>query len=1096
MSKTLIKSDLINLMGGKYLIQFFLLCIVFASLGACENSTSILPKDLRCEYRENPLGIDNTSPRLSWKIIEENQTRGQKQTGYQILVASSLEHLENDKGDVWDSGKINSNQSVHNIYQGKPLASAQQYFWKVKVWDKDNNASNWSKTAKFSMGLLKQSDWKGDWILKSDQKKTDHNWYRKNFELKENPSSAFVFVGSFGYHELYVNGEKITDNVMNPVSSYMKKRIPYLTYNIADKLKKGDNVIAIWHAAGWARWKRIREYRNVPFVFKAQAEIVSGGEKITLKSDTSWKTKKSHSEYYGDWDILRFGGETIDDSKREDNWNAADYDDSNWMNASIYNHEDLNVKIPEGNNMYFALNSRKNREVRALYSPIKAKLSAQMVEPQVKFKELKAIGVDKNKDGSYRIDLGENYTGFFEMDLYKGQEGDSILFEITDQLGQTSSWNQKSKYIFGKSGKGTFKNRFNVAGGRWVTVYGLNYQPKLEDAKGFVVTNNRKQISSFSSSNEQLNQIYQVNLNTYLANTMDGMLVDCPHRERRGWGEVTVAAMYGDALPNFESGAYMDQYLQYTRDAQFPDGRTRAVINEEDRPFLMWKANNPLTVWETYRMLGDKKVLEDNYKSMQKWMKWLYDNSNYETEGAIKAGTQGLREFPGLGDWCTPRGNFWTSSNSPEAIHFNNCLYAFMLDNAMQISETLGKNEDAKIYKERLKVQREATHKLSYNPETGKYINGYQVDQAFALISGVTPASEKEKVTANLVDNVLYKFPYYDTGSSGQALYTRYFTESGERMDLIYELLRDKHHPSYGYFLEQGKTVWPERWSAIGNSQIHTCYTGIGGYFIKGFGGIRPNPESLGMQNMIIKPALVGDLSFANTAYQSMYGNVVVNWKKEDKGATFHIEIPVNTTAKLYLLANHKNAIQENDVLAEKSEGIAFIGTEKNKAVGNYIIFDVTSGVYNFKVYELPITQFPEPLNEIRNLAKLGRMNASSMFIQSEKLPVFEVFRVNDGDDETRWLATETKNQYVEVEWVKPQKFNQIIVDEFENNITSYKLQYWENGAWKDIVKGNTCGGNKNHQFETIESTKCRLFILDAKKAPSIKELKIFKNEK
>jgi alpha-L-rhamnosidase len=1079
------KSVLLNL-------KWVCLVTLVVVLTSCQfKSTDIIIKDIRCEYRTNPLGIDNTSPRLSWKLGQENPVRGQKQTAYHILVASSLYNLESDKGDVWDSGKTTSNQSVNVTYQGDELASAKQYFWKVKVWDKDGNASNWSDYGKFSMGLLKQSDWKGDWILKSDQEKTDHNWYRKNVTLSDEASSAFVFVGSFGYHELYVNGEKITENYMNPVSSYMKKRIPYLTYDVSDKLKKGDNVIAVWHAAGWARWKRIREYRNVPFVFKAQVEIVAGGEKITLKSDTTWKTQKSNSEYYGDWDILRFGGETIDDSKREDNWNTSEYDDSNWMNATVYNHETLNAKIPEGNNLSFALNSNKNREVRALYSPIKAELSAQMVEPQVKFKEIKAIAVDKNDDGTYRIDLGENYTGFFEMDLYNGKEGDSIMFEISDQTERIMNWSQKSKYIFGKSGKGKFSNRFNVAGGRWVTVYGLNYEPKIADARGYVLTNNRKQISKFESSSAQLNQIYQVNLNTYLANTMDGILVDCPHRERRGWGEVTVAAMYGDALPNFESGAYMDQYLQYTRDAQFADGQTRAVLNEEDRPFLMWKANNPLTVWETYRMLGDKKVLEDNYQSMQKWMTWLYEHSNYKTGGALIIGEQGKREMPGLGDWCTPRGNFWTSSNSPDAAHFNNCLYAFMLENAMHISEALNKTEDALAYKNRLKVQREATHKISYDPETGKYLKGYQVDQAFALLSGVTPASEKEKAAAQLVNNVLYDFPYYDTGSSGQALYTRYFTESGERMDLIYELLRDKHHPSYGYFLEQGKTVWPERWSAIGNSQIHTCYTGIGGYFVKGFGGIRPNPESLGMQHMIIKPAPVGDLTFANTEYESMYGNVVVNWKKEGEGATFHIEVPVNTTAKVYLPAISKEGIQEGGVLAEKAENITFVGTEKSKAVGNYIIYNVTSGVYNFKVDELPVTQFPEPLYILENLAKLGRMNASSMFIQTEKLPVFEAFRVNDEDSETRWLATETKDQYLEVEWVKPQTFNQIIVDEYEDNITSYKLQYWKNGAWKDIVKGTTCGANKTHQFDAIQTTKCRLFIGDAKQVPSIKEMKI-----
>ena len=329
------------------LFKLLLLAVVIC-LTSCDPQSKVSLSDLKCEYRTNPLGIDNPKPRLSWKLIQKKQTRGQKQTAYQVLVASSLDLLNDSTGDVWDSGKLESNQSVNNTYHGSELESAKQYFWKVKIWDNDGVASNWSDYGKFSMGLLKQTDWKGDWILKSDQKKTDHNWYRKNVTLSDKAESAFVFVGSFGYHELYVNGEKITKNVMNPVSTYMKKRIAYLTYDISDKLKKGDNVIAIWHAAGWSRWRRIREYRNIPFVFKAQAKIIAGGEQITLKSDTTWKTKKSHTEYYGDWDILRFGGETIDDRKREDDWNTAEYDDSNWMNASIYNHEVLNVLKSKG----------------------------------------------------------------------------------------------------------------------------------------------------------------------------------------------------------------------------------------------------------------------------------------------------------------------------------------------------------------------------------------------------------------------------------------------------------------------------------------------------------------------------------------------------------------------------------------------------------------------------------------------------------------------------------------------------------------------------------------------------------------------------
>ena len=1075
------------------LLAFLSIVIIAFFFTSCSSTITVTPTDLKCEYHTNPLGIDNAKPRFSWKLVEQNQTRGQKQIAFKVLVASSLDNLENNIGDLWDSGKVETDKSVNNAYQGKPLESAQQYFWKVKVWDAQNLASNWSEHASFTMGLLKPEDWKGDWIYKIDQNKKDHNWYRKNFTLDEVSQSATLSVASFGYHEVYVNGEKVGDGVMNPVYSFMKKRLPYLTYDIQKYLKKGDNVIGVWHAAGWARWGRIKEYYDAPFVFKAQAHIVLGNTNLVLKTDDTWKTKKSYSAYYGRWDILNFGGEVIDERLREDDWNTAEYDDTEWANAAVFdNDKAIEVGVADINLGPKGAIEVPSTDANPPTSKITATLSAQMVEPQVKYKEVTPIGVDKNDDGTYVIDMGENYTGYFEMNLYHGKAGDSVIFKIADRKEVASSWAQKSKYIYNDAGTGHFTNRFNLAGGRWITIEGVNYKPELKDIKGYVITNNRKQISKFESSSELLNKIYQINLNTYIANTIDGILVDCPHRERRGWGEVTVAAMHGDALPNFESGAYMEQYAQFMQDAQADDGKIRAVINGDDFEFLMWMANSPITIWETYSMLGDKRLLENHYPTMKKWMHWLYEHSDYETGGALKIGTRGTLEFPGLGDWCTPRGNFWTSSNSPESEHFNNCVYAFMLESALKTAKALGKTEDVKLYASRLAVQRKATHNKIYDAATGKYGEGHQVNQAFALISGVTPASEKQKVYDNLVDQVLYKFPYYDTGSSGQALYTRYFTEYGERMDLIYELLQDKHHPSYGYFIEQGKTVWPERWSAIGNSQIHTCYTGIGGYFIKGFGGIRPNPEKPGMQDFIIKPALVGDLTYANTEHQSMYGNVVVNWKRHEEKATFHIEIPINTSAKIYIPAIESKGVTEGGTVAEKVESIKYVGSEKSDAVGNYVIYEVGSGVYNFEVNQLPKTTFPAPLYQVENLALIGRMNAPSMVIESEKLPVFEAFRANDEINETTWQAGETKNQYLEVEWVKPQTFNTVIIDELGDNITNYKIQYEANGIWEDIVTGTFCGANKTHNFKAIKASKCRLLISEAKINPMISEFKIY----
>jgi len=1043
-------------------LSLFFVAIAIASTNCC---AAMIPTDLRCEYRENPRGIDNPNPRLSWKLLDTQSIRGQRQTAYRVIVASSLAKLDTNHGDLWDSGRISDSNSQNRRYAGEPLTSGQDCYWKVQVWDVSGRVSKWSPSARFSIGLLNQRDWKGAWIHRKDQLETDHNWFRKTFSLSQQPSSAVAYVASFGYHELYVNGRKVGDGAMNPALSFLKKRLPYLTYDLREYLKPGKNVIGVWHAAGWARWNRVREYRNPPFAFKSQVVIVTGDETMTVVSDKTWKSHKSHSEYIGDWDILGFGGERMDARHQIPDWHRAEFDDGQWENAKTW----------EGN--------------------IPATLSAQRVEPQVKYETIKPVAVSPIADDTYLIDMGRNYSGYFQIHLRGGKAGQTVTFEISDQKEKRINWEQKSEYVFDETGQGTFTNRFNLAGGRWITVSGLPAPPALDDILGFVITSDRKRISSFECSSVLLNRIYETNIDTYLANTLDGILMDCPHRERRGWGEVTVAAMYGDALPNFESGAYLDQYTQFMRDSQFADGQIRAVINEQDRPFLMWKANNPLTLWAAYQMLGDDKLLRDNYPSMESWMDWMSEHSNNSTGGALIIGKQGEREFPGLGDWCTPKGDFWDSSNSPEAAHFNNCLYAFMLDRVEKIADALGKKDAARKYAERLKAQRAATHALSYNPATGDYGNGQQVNQVFALIAGVPPESERPKVVDRLVEEVLYEFPYYDTGSSGQALYTRYFTEYGERMDLIYELLMDRAHPSYGYFLAQDETVWPERWSSVGDSRIHTCYTGIGGYFIKGFGGIRPDPEYPGMQHFQVKPAPVGDLTYARTEFESQYGKVVVNWERQDSSARYQIKVPVNCTAKVFIPASRKEHVKENGRRAELSEGIRHLGEEASDAVGNYVIYRIQSGVYDFSVSAMPEVSYPDPIDRRFNLATIARMNASSMHIESEKNPGFEAFKSNDEDAATSWKAAFKDPQWLEAEWIKPQTFNRVEIDEVGDHIMRHRLQIWKNDSWYDLVKRDACGAGRTYSFSPVTTNKCRLRIDTSAEAPEVSEWRIMKSQ-
>lgn len=1053
-------------MKRKNLLHHVMLLIALSILvSACVSNDSLGLDDLRCEYRVNPLGIDNVTPRLSWKMIDLNATRGQQQTAYQIVVASSEKALKNDKGDLWDSGKKSSGQSVNISYGGKSLVSNTTCYWKVRVWDMNGEMSSWSAPAFFSVGLLNADDWTGEWIQKADQDKIDHIWYRKNVTLASKPETAMVYLASLGYHELYVNGDKITDNILNPASSYLKTRVPYIAYDISDKLVEGDNVIAVWHAAGWTRWIRIREHRNVPFTFKAQVEIQLNDEVISFATDTSWKCTESHSKYIGNWNIQDFGGELIDARRMIADWCASDFDDTSWDNAVV-----CKGKTPKH-------------------------ISAQMVEPQVAYQKLAPVSIKATDKGDYLVDMGTNYSGLFSIVLKNGTEGDTVTFAVSDVPGVTMNKSQRSQYVFDKTGKGVFTNRFNIAGGRWFTLKGLTYKPELSDIEGYVITSNRKRISQFECSDKLLNEIYEMNIRTLVANTLDGILMDCPHRERRGWGEVTVAAMYGDAFPNFESAAFMDQYFQYMRDAQFPDGRNRAIVNEEDRPFLMWQANNPITVWEAYRFFGDKTVLADNYAALEKWMDWILDHSNYATGGALKAGKAGKREFPGLGDWATPHGNDFTSCNAPAAVHFNNCLYAYMLEIAHKIALELDKNKDAEEYAKRLKVQREATHQDTYNGETGLYLDGLQIDQAYALISGVTPKAEQQKVYDNLVDKVLYDFPYYDVGSSGQALYTRYFIEHGERMDLIYELLTDTRHPSYSYFIERGETTWPELWSSVGPSRIHTCYTGIGGYFVMGFGGIRVDDDHCGFQQFLIKPAVVGDLTYANTSYESLYGKIVSNWTKDGENATFHVEVPVNTTAKVFIPSSSKDAVTEGAVLASEAQGVDFVRIEKSEALGQYIVYEVQSGVYDFVSTALSQVSYPEPLYAGTNIARIGRATASSMKMLDIQNPGQEAFRANDDKASSKWVAKQNDNQWLEIEWMKPQSFNKVIVKEEGNHIMAHKIQYLANDQWVDLVTGASCGAHKEHHFETVSAKKCRLLIEKANDLPAIASFEIHRSE-
>lgn len=270
-------------------------CIVVGS-GAAEEP-AISAEGLRCEYLSNPLGIDVVKPRLSWTLNPASNVRGQ--SAYRVLVASSPVLLQNDQGDLWDSGRVVSEESTWIDYGGKNLSSGQRVYWKVRFWSDDGKASLWSDQATWSMGLLQASDWHSKWIGEGSPAGTAEGtqlpspWLRKTFTLVQKPSRAVAYVNPFGYYELYINGKKVDNHVLSPAVSDYSKRNLYVTHEVADYLVPGKNVIALWLGRGWYVNGNPGVVHDGPLV-RAQLEIsMADGSTAQVVTDDTWKLRES-----------------------------------------------------------------------------------------------------------------------------------------------------------------------------------------------------------------------------------------------------------------------------------------------------------------------------------------------------------------------------------------------------------------------------------------------------------------------------------------------------------------------------------------------------------------------------------------------------------------------------------------------------------------------------------------------------------------------------------------------------------------------------------------------------------------------------------
>ena len=879
---------------------------------------------LRCEYLSNPLGIDVETPRLSWRLSPG--PRGRQQSAYQLLVASSPALLDRDRGDLEDSGKVFSEHTTFVAYAGKPLGSGMAAWWKVRAWDEEGRPTAWSETARWSMGVLHDAEWYGKWIGLprpagvAEGSPLPFPWLRKTIDLDAKPARAMAYVDALGYYELYVNGRKVDDYVLAPAVVDYSKRSWYVTHDITGYLRQGRNSIALWLGRGWY----VRGHPGVVYdgpLVRAQFDIETGaGAALHLGTDETWKAKASPITPLGKGTAFGdYGGEHYDARLEVKDWNAADLDDSGW-------------------------------EAAARFDPPRTMTSAQMIEPNRALEIIEPVKIDATPEGGWLIDMGKNYTGWLELRLPDtSAAGHNLKIEFADNppaRGRYSTFNQRDEYVTREGAGQVVRSRFNYHAFRYAHVTGLAQAPAPGDIRGLFLRTSYARAGEFESSSDLLNRIYNLVTWTYQCLSLNGYVVDCPTRERLGYGGDAGTSLE-TGLFNFDTGGLYSRWAANWRDAQDPATGdvpyTAPNYPDQGGGGPMWSGFVVTMPWQVYLNYGDRQVLETNYPMIQKWLNFADSRTK---DGILEPyNSVGMRmpQWNYLGDWVTPRAGYGGDlARNTVAAHFiNTAHYLYTMQLAAKIATELNRGRDAALYRSRAAVVAKALHARYFNPADNTYATGQQPYLALALLLGIAPPEVSPAVMKKLEETILVKNTgHFDSGMHGTYFLLKELMEA-DRNDLIYRMAEQEDYPSWGNMLKLGATTSWESWN--GGSHIHDTLISIGAWFIEGIGGIRADDRAAGFRHFLLKPAPGGGLTFARARYRSIHGMIESNWRIENGMLHLDAVVPPGTSATLYLPSAAPEAITESGRPAARNPDLMYRGSDRGKA-----IFELTAGSYQF----------------------------------------------------------------------------------------------------------------------------------------------------
>ena len=929
------------------------------------------------------------------------------------MVASGSDLLNNNEGDLWNSRKVFSDTSINVKYEGETLKTGVQYYWKVKVWNKNSNESEWSDVAFWSMGLLNPDDWKAKWIGfdktvgKDDQhsEKTviSARYLRKELNIEKEILYATAYISGIGSSELYLNGQKVGDDVLSPGQTQFNKRVLYVTHDITENLKSGTNAVGVILGAG--RYYAMRH--DVPMKMEhfgfpkllLQIEInYIDGTKDILISDESWKLT-------ADGPITEnneFDGEKYDARKEMLGWSADGFDDSKWKNANL-------VEKPCD-----------------LISP-------QMNEPIRVTEVLNPISVKEVKPGMYVFDMGQNMVGWAQLRVnapsgteVKLRFSEAINKDGTLYLDNIRSADVTDVYICKGGDEEIWEPRFTYHGFRYVEVTGYPGKPKLSTIRGHVVHDNVALIGSFECSNKMINSIYENGVWGIRGNYRS-FPTDCPQRDER-------MAWLGDRATGSRGESYIHDisklYAKWMRDIGDAQLKTGSI---SDVSPAYWKLYNDNITWDgtpiilanmLYEQYGDFEIIRNSYPYLKKW--YVYMIETYMKEGIMPRDS--------YGDWCMP-------PKIPELIHstdieritsgsFLGTSFFYHMTTLMHdFAKMMNIEEDVSYFNTNVNLIHTAFNKTFFDKEHIIYSNNTATASILALAFGLVEDQFKEQVFRNILEKIEVQHKgHIPVGLVGAQFLLRTLTEYGAG-DIAYRFATQTDYPSWGYMVEDGATTIWELWNGntadpAMNSRNHVMLLGdFNIWLYEDLGAIKP--FSPGFKTIEMKPTLI-NLDYVKASHNSPYGKIESSWLVYNDIFSWDINIPVNTSAMVYVPASDKKSIKIDGKSISKIASVKYMKEEDD-----FIVLEIGSGVYKIESTGFKL------ITNYKNITPIPEVIIEKN-VSTEPVKVKMI--CSDKDAKIRYTTDGTKPNEYSKQYTKPfeiKKSTQLLVKSFKEDSES-----------------------------------------------------------